>query len=218
MILDAFVINAEPRTNIGRGLGQLRRQGITPFTLYGKTIGERSLQANTRALERVVQASGLSQLVEVRIGDETVQVLLREVQRHPVAHNLLHVDAYALQMDEKQTLQIPLHTTGQVSSEIPSEYIVIQNMEFITVETFPDRIPDVLEVDLSLLTLEHNIQVRDITLVEGVDFVQDLDEIVVSLARTVSEEEEEIEAEELLDDDSMPLAVEGSATGAEEEG
>ncbi len=217
MILDTFVINAEPRTSIGRGLGQLRRQGITPFILYGKTIGERSLQANTRALERVVQASGLSQLVEVRIGDETVKVLLREVQRHPVAHSLLHVDAYALQMDEKQTLQIPLHTTGQLSTEIPSEYIVIQNMEYITVETFPDRIPDGLEVDLSLLTLEHNIQVGDIAVMEGVDFVQDLDEIVVSLARTAAEEVEEIDSEEMLDGESMPQPEDGSETGTEEE-
>ena len=214
--MDPFVINAEPRTSVGRGLGQLRRQGITPFTLYGKTIRMRSLQANTKALERVVQASGLSQLVEVHLGEETVQVLLREVQRHPVAHNLLHIDAYALQMDEKQTLQIPLHTTGRISSEVPTEYIVIQNLEYITVETLPDRIPDSLEVDLSMLTLDHNIQIGDLATLEGVTFMHEADDVIVSLSRTVAERDE-ISEEELLDGEEMPESLEGGEVGATDE-
>ncbi len=212
--MDAFVINAEPRTRIGRGLGHLRRQGLTPLTLYGKTVAQRSLQADTRALERVVQASGMSQLVEVRIGDVAVQVLLREVQRHPVQHTLLHVDAYALQMDEKQALQIPLHLTGRLSTEIPSEYIVIQNLDHIMVETLPDRIPDALEVDLSLLTLEHNIQVSDLTVLEGVDFLQDADEVIASLSRTGTEDEDTV-AEEMLGEEVPPQPVDSPDAAAE---
>ncbi len=208
--MDAFVINAEPRTRIGRGLGHLRRQGLTPLTLYGKTVVQRSLQTDTRALEKVVQASGMSQLVEVRIGDEVIQVLLREVQRHPVQYHLLHVDAYALQMDEKQTLQIPLHLTGRLSADIPSEYIVIPNLDHIMVETLPDRIPDALEVDLSLLTLEHNIQIRDLPGREGVDFLHDADEVIVSLSRMGADEDET--AEEMLDEDVMPQPVDGQET------
>ncbi len=208
--MDAFVINAEPRTRIGRGLGHLRRQGLTPLTLYGKTVVQRSLQTDTRALEKVVQASGMSQLVEVRIGDEAIQVLLREVQRHPVQYHLLHVDAYALQMDEKQTLQIPLHLTGRLGADIPSEYIVIPNLDHIMVETLPDRIPDALEVDLSLLTLEHNIQIRDLPGREGVDFLHDADEVVVSLSRMGTDEDET--AEEMLDEDVMPQPVDGQET------
>ncbi len=214
--MDAFVINAEPRTSIGRGLGHLRRQGLTPLALYGKTVAQRSLQANTRALERVVQASGMSQLVEVRIGDVAVQVLLREVQRHPVQHTLLHVDAYALQMDEKQTLQIPLHLTGRLSSEIPAEYIVIQNLDHIVVETLPDRIPDALEVDLSLLTLEHNIQVSDLADLEGVDFLQEADEIIASLSRTGTEDD--VTADEgVLGEEVMPQPVDSQDADTEVE-
>lgn len=209
--MNPFIIDAEPRTSIGRGLGQLRRQGLTPFTLYGKTIGRRSLQANTRALEKVVQASGLSQLVEVRIGEESVQVLLREVQRHPVAHNLLHVDAYALQMDEKQTLQIPLHTTGRLSSDVPTDFIVIQNLEYITVETFPDRIPDSLEVDLSMLKPEHNIQISDLAVLEGVSFMHADDDVIVSLSRTVAEEEE-VSEEAMLEGEELPQPLDGDET------
>jgi len=143
-----------------------------------------------------------------------VQVLLREVQRHPVQHTLLHVDAYALQMDEKQALQIPLHLTGRLSTEIPSEYIVIQNLDHIMVETLPDRIPDALEVDLSLLTLEHNIQVSDLTVLEGVDFLQDADEVIASLSRTGTEDEDTV-AEEMLGEEVPPQPVDSPDAAAE---
>ncbi len=214
-IVDAIVINAEPRTRIGRGLGHLRRQGLTPLTLYGKTVAPRSLQADTRDLEQVVQASGMSQLVEVHISDvhTVVQVLLREVQRHPVQRHLLHVDVYALQMDEKQTLQIPLHLTGRLSSEIPAEYIVIQNLDHIMVETFPNRIPDVVEVDLSLLTLDHNIQISDLTGLEGVDFLQETDEVIVSLSRTGTEIDED--EDETLGEEVMPQSEDGPEASTE---
>lgn len=208
--MEATFISAEPRTSVGRGLGQLRRAGMTPLTLYGKTVEQRSLQTDTRSLERVVQASGLSQLVDVRIGEETIKVLFREVQRHPVSHSLLHVDAYALQMDEKQTLQIPLHLVGRLSTEIPSEYIVIQNTEFITVETLPDRIPDSLEIDLGLLTMDHNLQIRDLEAVEGIDYSHDPDEVIVSLSRTGTADEEE-EAEELSEELEGEVAEEEPA-------
>lgn len=194
--METLTIHAEPRSVIGRGLNRLRSQGVTPFVLYGKTQEPLSLQAETKALERVVQQSGLSQLIEIQTGDQKVFALVREIQRHPVRHSLLHVDAYALQMDEKQTLQIPAVTVNRLSTEISGDLIMMQNLDTITIETYPDRIPDVIEVDLSLLTMDHNILISDIAEIEGVDFLHDPDEVVISLARSA--------ASEALDDEALP--------------
>lgn len=193
--MDALVIEAEPRTRIGKGLNALRRQGLTPFALYGKTVQPRALQTNAKALERVVQAAGLSHLIEVRVGTEKVRVLLREIQRHPVGHHVLHVDAYALQMDEKQTLQIPIETVNQLSSSIASDLILMQNLDAITVETFPDRIPDVIPVDLSQLTMERNILIGDLDAPANVAFLHEPDEVVFSLARSAAHDAQQSETE-----------------------
>ena len=210
--MDALVIEAEPRPRIGKGLNALRRQGLTPFALYGKTVQPRALQTNAKALERVVQAAGLSHLVEVRIGTEKIRVLLREIQRHPVAHHVLHVDAYALQMDEKQTLQIPIETVNQLSSSIPGDLILMQNLDAITVETFPDRIPDAIQVDLSRLTMERNILIGDLDALADVAFLHAPDEVVFSLARSAAHDaqlsEDEVDSGEGTAEEAAAQAAE----------
>ncbi len=188
---DNITIQAEPRAAKGRGLNKLRASGKTPIVLYGKTHEATALQVDARALDSVVQASGLSQLIDMQVEGQSTLVLLREVQRHPVRHHILHVDAYALQMDEKQTLQIPIVAEGEPDSAIASDLIIMQNMDTITIETFPDRIPQSVPIDLSLLTMDNNITISDLTPIEDVDFVHDPDEVIFSLTRSAAVEEVE---------------------------
>ncbi len=202
--MDTPILHVEARTVVGRGLNQLRSQGLTPLVLYGKTTEPRSLQADTRSLERVVQQSGRSQLTEVRMGDEVTLVLFREIQRHPVRHTLLHVDAYALQMDETQVLQIPIVTEGELSSSISGEMTLIQNMDTITIETYPNRIPDAIRVDLGKMSNDHNFMVADLDPIDEVVFLHEPDEVVFSLSRSRVEDEDEVAGDELgADEDAL---------------
>ena len=205
------MIQAEPRTATGRGLNKLRANGKTPIVVYGKTHESTALQVDSKSLDSVVQAGGLSQLIDVQVNGQSTLVLFREVQRHPVKHNILHVDAYALQMDEKQTLQIPVVAFGEPDSAIAADLIVMQNLDTITIETFPDRIPQTVPVDLSLLSMDKNISVSDIETIADVDFMHDPDEVVFSLARSAAVEEEvaeEVEEEEELDVEVEDLEAE----------
>ncbi len=204
--MDTPILQAETRTVVGRGLNQLRGQGLTPLVLYGKTTEPQPLQADTQSLERVVQQSGMSQLTEVRIGNEGTLVLFREIQRHPVRHTLLHVDAYALQMDETQVLQIPIVTQGELSSSISAEMILIQNMDTITIETYPNRIPDVIRVDLGKISSDHNFVIADLDPIDEVMFLHEPDEVVFSLSRARVEEEEVTEEGELVPGEAEMVA------------
>ena len=206
-----LMIQAEPRTATGRGLNKLRANGKTPIVVYGKTHESTALQVDSKSLDSVVQAGGLSQLIDVQVNGQSTLVLFREVQRHPVKHNILHVDAYALQMDEKQTLQIPVVAFGEPDSAIAADLIVMQNLDTITIETFPDRIPQTVPVDLSLLSMDKNISVSDIETIADVDFMHDPDEVVFSLTRSAAVEEEvaeEVEEEEELDVEVEDLEAE----------
>ncbi len=219
--MDTPILHAETRTTIGQGLNQLRSQGLTPLILYGKTTEPQALQAETRMLERVVQQAGTSQLTEIKIGDAGTYVLFREIQRHPVRHSLLHVDAYALQMDETQILQIPIVTIGELSSSISGEMILIQNMDTITIETYPNRIPDVIQVELGKITSDHNFVIGDLDPIEEVEFLHEPDEVVFSLSRSRAEEVEELDEVDMVpsedgldeeDADEAAVGTEGAGT------
>ncbi|MCB0185963.1 MAG: hypothetical protein KDE31_16955, partial [Caldilineaceae bacterium] len=91
---------AQPRTLMGRKVRQLRTQGLLPVVVYGKKQEEAaSLQVETRSFERVLHAAGFSQLVTIDVdGGTTHNVLIRDIQRHPVTHTPIHVDFYAVDM------------------------------------------------------------------------------------------------------------------------
>ncbi len=190
---------AQPRTLMGRKVRQLRTQGLLPVVVYGKKQEEAaSLQVETRSFERVLHAAGFSQLVTIDVdGGTTHNVLIRDIQRHPVTHTPIHVDFYAVDMTEKQQVAIPVHSTGKVDA-MDVGLMVYQALDQVTVEALPADIPSRVDVDISALTLENSILVSDLPVIEGVSYVHEPDEAIFTLitTRAAVEEEEEAELEE----------------------
>lgn len=187
---------AKPRTLIGRKVRQLRAQGQLPVVVYGKKQQEAaSLQVDARSFERVLHAAGFSQLVTIDVdGGTTHNVLIRDIQRHPVTHTPIHVDFYAVDMSEKQHVAIPIHSTGKVAA-MEVGLMVFQALDQVTVEALPADIPSHVEVDVTNLTLEQPVTVADLPQIEGVAYVNEPDEAVFTLITTRAAVEEEAEEE-----------------------
>lgn len=201
---------AQPRTLVGRKVRQLRTQGLLPVVVYGKKQKEAaSLQVETRTFERVLHAAGFSQLVTIDVdGGTSHNVLIRDIQRHPVTHTPIHVDFYAVDMTEKQQVAIPVHSTGKVAA-MESGLMVYQSLDQITVEALPADIPSSVEIDISELTLENSILVSDLPEIQGVSYVNEPDEAIFTLITTrgAAEEEEEAEDELIEDEGAEPELV-----------
>ncbi|MBX3015429.1 MAG: 50S ribosomal protein L25 [Caldilineaceae bacterium] len=196
-------LEAQPRMLVGRKVRQLRRQGLVPVTVYGKKQVAESLQVSERSFERVLQAAGFSQLVQIDIaGGATRNVLIREVQRHPVTHSFLHIDFYAVDLTEKQHVQVPVHSVGKPET-LAQGLMVLQALDHVTVEALPRDIPTHIEVSITKLTLEEPITVADLPVIEGVAYVNEAEESVFTLIVTRAA----VEAE----------GAEGTPTGAEPE-
>lgn len=187
-----LTLTAQPRTLIGRKVRQLRRQGLVPVVVYGKKQKDaESLQVSSRRFERVLHQAGFSQLVKLDVeGGKTHNVLIRDVQRHPVTRNFLHVDFYAVDLTEKQQIGIPVNRTGSTEA-MAAGLMVLQALDQVTVEALPADIPANIEVDISALTLENSITVADLPEIEGVVYLNEPDEAVFTLLITREEEEEE---------------------------
>ena len=187
-------LDAQPRTIIGRQVRQLRRQGLVPVTVYGKKQAAENLQVVERSLERVLQAAGFSQLVQVDVeGGKTHNILIREVQRHPVTHSFLHADFYAVDLTVKQQVQVPVHAVGKPESLVQG-LMVLQALDHVTVEALPRAIPGHIDVDITKLSLEEPITVAHLPVIEGVDYVDEPEEALFTMI--VSRTEAEAAAEE----------------------
>lgn len=187
-------LSAQSRTLVGRKVRQLRRAGLVPVTVYGKKLAPANLQVVERNFERVLQAAGFSQLVEVDVeGGSTHNVLIRAVQRHPVTHSFLHIDLYAVDLTEKQQVQVNIHSKGKPTS-LAQGLIVLQALDHVTVEALPTNIPTHIDIDITDLSLENPITVANLPVIEGVTYVNDPEESIFTMVVTRAAEEEATEA------------------------
>lgn len=190
-----LMLKAQPRTIVGRQVRQLRSQGLVPVVVYGKNQQPENLQVESFAFDRLLAAGGSSQLVQVDVeGTGMRNVLIRSVQRDPVRHYLVHADFYAVNMNEKQRVNVPIVSVGR-SGNFGTEAVIVQALDHVEIEALPSDIPAHIEVDISSLdSLDADpITVANLPAIAGVVYMAAPEEAVFSvvLTRAAVEEVEE---------------------------
>jgi large subunit ribosomal protein L25 len=164
--------------------------------MYGQGQEAVPLQFKELDLLRLLRTGGSAHLIELHgLGPNPVHVLLREVQRHPTRHTILHADFYRVRMDAPVRAEVPVHFVGE-SDAIRAGAVLIHHLDRIEVECLPADIPEAFVVDLSrLVHVDDVIRVADLTVPPRVTLHHEADEIVVSLTvpRAVAIEEEAAE-------------------------
>lgn len=197
-------IRAERREATGKGAArELRRAGRIPGILYGHGEESVPLTVDEGDLHRLVHSISIDNtLVDLTVGGdggEAIKVLVRELQRHPVRDQFVHVDFFHIAMDEMIHVDVPVIVVGTAIGVKEKGGVLDHQLRELEVYCLPGAIPEKVEVDVSELDIGDAIHVRDIVLPD-VEVETDPDRSVVAvLAPTVIEEpeEEEVPEEEL---------------------
>ncbi len=196
--MDMIELNAEPRSVIGKQVGALRRQAITPGIIYGSTTTPVPVQFDAKELTRVVQQAGRSSMISVKVAGTPTpyKAIVRDLQFNPIKRTLRHIDLQALSMTE--TVRLPLHITLTGEAPVTEEGgMVLQQLNQIEIECLPDDLIHSLEIDISILTeIGQTIYVKDITPPSGITFLTSPEETIVQVTAEASEQQEDEEAEE----------------------
>ena len=168
-------LKATTRTEAGTGVARkLRQAGSIPAIIYGHGRDPQSLSLEAREVERLLSTiSAASTVIELTVDGAMARTLIREVQRHPVRRNILHIDFQQLVAGEKVTVSIRIRFTGTADGVRNSGGILAETMHELSIRCDPSQIPDHLEVDVTPLTIGHSIHVRDVKLPEGVQALDD---------------------------------------------
>ncbi len=216
-----FAIEAQPRSMTGKKVRRLRGEGLIPGIVYGPSMEPVSVQLPERPLEILLMQAGGTNLIDVTIGAETHTVLVRDVQRHVLRDNILHVDFFALRMDQLISTDVFLRFSGESPAVAAGQGILITGPGSLTIETLPMHLRNEIVVDLGgLEAVGDGIYVRDLDLGEDIRILNDPDEMLVRVimpaAVAAEEEEEDLEGE--LEEEVDAAAVErvGEDAGDEE--
>ncbi|MER2599702.1 MAG: 50S ribosomal protein L25 [Caldilineales bacterium] len=167
--MDDFTLQIEPRNATGHKARHLRAEGMVPAVIYGGTQPSQMVQLPAREFERMLSKGGTSNLLTLQgEGFGNTRVLIRELQRHPVRRNLLHVDFVRVASNQKITMAIPLHVVGHAPA-IELGAMLLQNADSIEISCLPDDLPHAIEVDVTGMADVHDrIYARDLKLPSGV--------------------------------------------------
>ena len=175
-----LVLVAETGRETGtRPSRRMRREGNVPATLYGLGKDAETIAVAWRELRRVLTTdAGVNAFIHLEVGGRRQATLVKEIQRHPVRRDVIHVDF--LRVDPKKTLdvEVSIELTGEAESVTRAGGIVQQLLHSLVVSTRPDNIPNSLELDVSEMTIDGDLRVRDLVLPAGVTTDADPDDVV----------------------------------------
>lgn len=186
----------EVRKKTGKEIAKkLRRQGLIPAILYGPQTDPLPLTVKVNELKRILQRhrgeSLIFNLTVVDNGNTSQRLaLIKELQYHPVTDEVIHADFYEIRMDRPVEVDVPIKVVGKAKG-VEKGGILEVLMREITVSCLPANIPDSIEVDVSGLDVGDTLHIRDITPPEGMKFVEDPEEPVVTVLEVKAEGEGE---------------------------
>src|SRR5258708_27825522 len=159
-------LSASPRQATGKGgARQARFRGKVPAVIYGHGRATQSLELEAKALEKALQGiEPASTIIELSVDGTPVKTLIREIQRHPVRPDIIHVDFYEIHAAEKVTLRVPVHLVGNPDGVRNAGGVLDQVTRDVEIEVLPENIPDRLELDVTALKIGDSVHVRDLVI------------------------------------------------------
>lgn len=203
-----YKLPIEIRTGSGASLArELRRNGKIPANYYYRGEANQNLAIDKKAFNHAIHSG--QQVFEVDINNETIYIMIKDIQYHSVTEEVMHVDLMRIRRTEKMTFSIPLVLEGDAVG-VDEGGIVTQVATTIDVECFPNDVPESITVDISGLEFNSAMAAEEIVL--------PVDTVLVSAENTTivtcNPPKAEVEPEP-VEDEEIELA-EGEETTDEE--
>ncbi|MGW6918943.1 50S ribosomal protein L25/general stress protein Ctc [Kitasatospora sp. NPDC054939] len=186
-------IAAETRSEFGKGAARrARRAGFVPGVVYGH--GHAPVHLNLPGHDLMMALKTPNALLVVPIEGKDEYVLPKAVQREAIKRTIEHVDLLLVKRGEKVTVEIPVHTEGELA---PGGNLVENVLVSLPIEAEATHLPEAVTVSVEGLEAGASIHAKDITLPKGVSLAVDADAVVIQViaAQAAPAEEEAPEAE-----------------------
>ena len=187
-------LKASTRTLLGKASRRLHGEGKLAGIVYGHNATPTPLVLDRLEFQKVFVKSGRTHLVDLLVdGERSEKVLVREIQTHPRRLGPIHVDFYQVSLEEKITVEVPVHLVGESAAVKRGDADVLQPIHTVRVECLPTDIPEAFEIDLTPLEdVESEFRISELKVPKGVTVLMDAEDLVVKIVhrRALKVEEE----------------------------
>lgn len=217
-----FNLDAEVRTDMGKGASRrLRREDKVPAILYGAGKDPVSI---TLTHNKVLQAQEFeafySHVLKIKVDGKKVDVLLKDMQRHPFKPKIMHIDFLRVDADVEVSTNVPLHFINEKECDAikldggHAEH----HMNDVEVTCLPGNLPEYIEVDMLNVEMGQTLHLSDLTVPKDVELAElskgeehDHAVVTVKLAKVaIVEDDEDADVDAESEDDADTESKEDS--------
>lgn len=209
--METIELSGNTREKTGKGVArQLRRDGLTPGTVYGKKEVF-SISVNSRELFKLFRKTGTNTMLNLKIKDKKDRmVIIKELQKNAITREIIHIDLLETSMDKKLRIKVPIKETGTAVG-IKMGGILTHLIREIEVECLPADIPHDIQIDISGLEVGQTLHVRDINISSNIAILNNPDETICVVNLPEAEKSKEAEEAAAEEEAAEGKAAEGKA-------
>ena len=173
-------------------LKKYRKDGKIPGVYYSFDSKESiNFLVTQSEINNAIKAE--ANIFAINVGGENRNVLFKSVQYHPVTEAITHIDLYGVDMKKAVVVKVGLNLIGDSIGVKEEGGILNQTAQEIEVKCLPSDIPNIIEVDISGLSIGDTILANQITLDESLELMSAEDMLIVSVTLPMKEVEPEVE-------------------------
>ncbi|MFB8352693.1 50S ribosomal protein L25/general stress protein Ctc [Streptomyces niveus] len=177
-------ISAEVRSEFGKGAARrTRRENKVPAVIYGH--GADPVHISLPGHDLMMALKTANALLSLDIEGRKELVIPKAVQRDALKGFIKHVDLLAVKRGEKVTVEVAVHTEGELA---PGPFLLENVLSTLTVEAEATHIPESVTVSVEGLEAGASIVAKDVPLPEGTTLVTDEDAVVIQILAAQAEE------------------------------
>lgn len=219
--MDELTLEVEKREKTGSGPNRrLRAAGMLPAVVYGGGKDSVPIQMDRKSVQRLLRdAGGENAVFQLKMSGtkQSRHTMVRKIDIDPISRQIAHIDFQRIDMAKEVKVQVNIEVVGEPIGVRVEEGVLDFVNRTIEVECLPDKIPAMIEVDVTDLHTGQHLEASDLAVPEGVTIVDDLSKVIVSVAHARVEEVEEVEEDELLEGETAEPEVIGRGKEETEE-
>jgi len=170
-----FKLDASVRTDLGKGASRrLRREDKLPGIIYGGEEAPVSITLDHNKVNNSADFEAFySHVLEINLDGKVVEVLVKDMQRHPFKPKITHIDFQRVIAGQDVHTNVPLHFVNEdQSAAAKAGGIAEHHVTEIEVTCQPKDLPEFIEVDMAAVEMGQTVHLSDLTLPAGVSSVE----------------------------------------------
>jgi large subunit ribosomal protein L25 len=182
--MDKVSLVVQPRDTTGsRAARRLRGSGLIPGVLYGHGKHATLIAVDPHDLRLALTGdSGMHAVLDVTIeGHKRAhKAIVKDMQHDHIKATVTHIDLQEIRLDETIETAVAVHFEGE-SKGVKAGGMLEEAVREVTVKGLVTAIPEHLVIDITDLAMGDNAKVSDLQVPEGIEVLDDPDEVLCSV-------------------------------------